>query len=70
MWWKILAPVFLASLLSWCTWASLGITDSVEKKTFRQHIEDNHQQFIEIIREIQRQRESIEDKLDEIQEKL
>lgn len=68
--WYILVPVVAAGLLSWGAYVNITVEAALPEEKFEEHEKENNSQFTDLLKEIQRQRESIEEKLDEIQEKL
>ena len=67
---KILLPILAASMIGWGAWATIGIDSSVKRQEFTEHQRQNDSRYAELLKEIQRQRESIEEKLDDIQKSL
>lgn len=77
MWLKILIPVLAASLIGWGAWTTVEVTGATPRpvhdelaKEVDEHKEKDNDRFMEVLKEIQKQRDVIEDKLDKIQEKL
>lgn len=77
MWIKILIPVIAASLIGWGAWTTVEVTGATPRevhdeldKELDEHKADDNIKFMEVLKEIQEQREKIEEKLDRIQEKL
>lgn len=68
--WITVGCVVLAGLLGWGAWNTLATANAVPRPEYVEHKNDNEDKFMEILKEIQQQRTQIEDKLDEIQEKL
>jgi tryptophanyl-tRNA synthetase len=74
---KVLIPVVSAALIAWGAWATIGVTSALPEEKFEtheaefsEHKEKDNDKFTEVLKEIQRQRENIEEKLDEIQKSL
>lgn len=67
---KILLPVLAAGLLSWGAYVNIKVEAALPEEKFEEHEKENVSQFTDILKEIQRQRESIEEKLDDIQKEI
>ena len=67
---KVIVAVGILLLVGWISWASLGIIEATPQSKYDAHIIRADEKFDAIQTEIMRQRESIEEKLDAIQEKL
>jgi hypothetical protein len=70
MLWKVLIPIVVSALLGWGAWNTLATTSALPETKFEIHEKDNNDKFLEVLKEIQKQRDKIEEKLDAIQEKL
>ena len=65
-----LIPVLAAGLLGWGAWVTVGVSGTIPRSEYEEHVKANQDRFIEILKEVQRQREAIEEKLDDIQKRL
>lgn len=68
--WISVACVILAGIFGWAAWNTLATAAALPETEFEEHEKDNNEKFFDLLEEIRKQREAIEDKLDEIQEKL
>jgi hypothetical protein len=62
--------VLLASAIGAGAYLNKEVNRKLPRDSFEQHVRESNQKFDRIQQEIQRQRESIEEKLDDIQERL
>ena len=77
MLWKILIPIVASALIAWGAWATIGVTSSTPRAVHDKHVDDFNahkekasEKFEKVLEIIREQSERIEDKLDDIQEKL
>lgn len=68
--WVPVVCVLLTATLAWGAWNTMATTAALPEVEFEEHEKENNIQFNELLKEIQRQRIAIEEKLDDIQEKL
>lgn len=69
-----IVAIVVAGWLGWISLTAMGATPrsvhDMHVEKFDEHKQDDNNRFMEVLKEIQLQREKIEEKLDDIQEKL